>query len=388
MKGVRPDIALLKQNGITAVAFTRMDDPKVIPLWFGEGDAVTADFIREAAKKALDDGETFYVHTRGIESLRLAIKSYLDSLYAMDVDPRRISVPGSAMIGVTIAAQMALNKGDEALIVSPHWPNIETTYAVTGAKINMVRQRETENGWQLSASEIVDKVTEKTRSIYINSPCNPTGWIMPRKDQEELLACCRERNILLIADEVYHRHIFGADVAPSFLQIAKDDDPVVVVNGFSKAWAMTGWRVGWVVTPVEQSEHWAIMSECFNTGATVFAQHACIAALERGEPVVQQMQSQYEAAAKLVNDAFEGQRRIKLAPPKGAFYAFPKIEGIRSSLNFTKALLAEEDVGVAPGYTFGIGNEQNIRVCFAQSHERLQEGLDRIVRFVERYDNH
>lgn len=211
---------------------------------------------------------------------------------------------------------------------------------------------------------------------------------MPRKDQEELLACCRERNILLIADEVYHRHIFGADVAPSFLQIAKDDDPVVVVNGFSKAWAMTGWRVGWVVTPVEQSEHWAIMSECFNTGATVFAQHACIAALERGEPVVQQMQSQYEAAAKLVNDAFEGQRRIKLAPPKGAFYAFPKIEGIRSSLNFTKALLAEEDVGVAPGYTFGIGNEQNIRVCFAQSHERLQEGLDRIVRFVERYDNH
>ncbi|MCZ6502904.1 MAG: aminotransferase class I/II-fold pyridoxal phosphate-dependent enzyme [Gammaproteobacteria bacterium] len=388
MKGVRPDIALLRQNGITAVAFTRIDDPKVIPLWFGEGDVVTADFIREAAKKALDDGETFYVHTRGIESLRLAIKSYLDSLYAMEVDPRRISVPGSAMIGVTIAAQMALNKGDEALIVSPHWPNIEATYRVTGAKINMVRQRETENGWQLTAAEIVDKVTAKTRSIYVNSPCNPTGWIMPRQDQEELLACCRERSILLIADEVYHRHMFGANIAPSFLEIAKDDDPVVVVNGFSKAWAMTGWRVGWVVTPVEQSDHWAMMSECFNTGATVFAQRACISALEQGEPIVQQLKSQYEEGARLVNDAFRGQRRIKLAPPKGAFYAFPKIEGIRSSLEFTKTLLAEEDVGVAPGYTFGIGNEQNIRLCFAQSHEKLQEGLERFVRFVERYDNH
>jgi aspartate aminotransferase len=388
VKGVRPDIALLRQNGITAVAFTRMDDPSVIPLWFGEGDHVTADFIREAAKKALDDGETFYVHTRGIESLRSSIKSYLDSLYKVDIDPRRISVPGSAMIGVTIAAQMSLGKGDEALIVSPHWPNIETTYAVAGAKVNMVRQRETEDGWQLTAAEIVNKVTSKTKSIYINSPCNPTGWIMPRQDQEELLACCRERNILLIADEVYHRHMFGANVAPSFLEIAEDDDPVVVVNGFSKAWAMTGWRVGWVVAPVEQADHWAMMSECFNTGATVFAQHACIAALEQGEPVVQQLKKQYQVGARLVNDAFEGQRRIKLAPPRGAFYAFPKIEGIRSSLEFTKSLLAEEDVGVAPGYTFGIGNEQNIRLCFAQSHEKLQEGLDRIVRFVERYDNH
>ena len=189
MKGVRPDIALLRQNGITAVAFTRMNDPKVIPLWFGEGDDVTADFIREAAKKALDDGQTFYVHTRGIESLRQSIQSYLESLYAREINPRRISVPGSAMIGVTIAAQMSLNKGDEALIVSPHWPNIEATYRITGAKVNMVRQRETESGWQLSAAEIINKVTAKTRSIYVNSPCNPTGWVMTRPVQEELLAC-------------------------------------------------------------------------------------------------------------------------------------------------------------------------------------------------------
>jgi aspartate/methionine/tyrosine aminotransferase len=386
VKGVRPDIVLLRQNGITAVAFTRMNDPKVIPLWFGEGDDVTADFIREAAKKALDDGQTFYVHTRGIESLRQSIQSYLESLYAREINPRRISVPGSAMIGVTIAAQMSLNKGDEALIVSPHWPNIEATYRITGAKVNMVRQRETESGWQLSAAEIINKVTAKTRSIYVNSPCNPTGWVMTRPDQEELLACCRERNILLIADEVYHRCVFGAKAAPSFLEIARDDDPVVVINSFSKAWAMTGWRVGWVVTPAEQSDHWAMMSECFNTGATVFAQHACIVALEEGEHVVQELKTQYETGAKMVSDILMGHERIKLAPPRGAFYAFPRIEGIQSSLEFTKRLLQEEDVGVAPGYTFGPGNDQNIRLCFARSHEKLQVGLDRIVSFVERYD--
>ena len=387
MRGIRPDIAALEQNGITAIAFTRINDAAVIPLWFGEGDAVTPAFIREAAKKALDDGATFYVHTRGLEQLRLAIKVYLDSIYGSDIDPNRVSVPGSAMMGVTIAAQMALNKGDEALIVSPHWPNIESTYAVTGAKVNLVRQRETPTGWELSAREIIDKVTPGTKSIFVNTPCNPTGWIMSRDDQEELLSFCRDRNILLIADEVYHRHIFGANAAPSFVEIAREDDPVVVVNGFSKAWAMTGWRVGWVVTPLEQANHWAIMSECFNTGATVFAQHACIAALEQGEDTVQALKRQYEEGSRLVIEAFKNNSRIELAPPKGAFYAFPKIKGMNSSFDFATKLLAEEDVGVAPGYTFGSGNDGNIRLCFAQSHKRLQEGLDRIVRFVDRYDN-
>ncbi len=387
MKGVRPDIARLQQNGITKVAFTRMNDPDVIPLWFGEGDITTPAFIRDAAKEALDRGETFYVHTRGLESLRHSIKNYLDSLYSIDIDPRRVSVPGSTMLSITIAAQMSLNKGDEALIVSPHWPNIESTYKVTGAKINTVRQRETSEGWCLTAKEIIAKVTPKTKSIFVNTPCNPTGWIMERDDQEELLAYCRERQILLIADEVYHRHIFGENVAPSFLEIARDDDPVVVVNGFSKAWAMTGWRVGWVVTPVEQADHWATMSECFNTGATVFTQHACIAALEQGEQFVQQLKSQYEGGAQIVRKVFAGHSKIQLAMPKGAFYAFPTIEGIKSSMDFAMQLLAEEDVGVAPGYTFGPGNEQNIRLCFAQSHDRLEEALNRIVRFVARYNN-
>lgn len=387
MKAVRPDIAALQQNGITRLGFTRLGDPSVIPLWFGEGDIVTPDFIREAAKAALDAGHTFYVHTRGIEPLRNAIRSYLGDRYGVDLQADRISVPGSSMMAITIAAQMALNKGDDALIVSPHWPNIEATYRVTGANVVSVRQRQTATGWQLTAPEIIDAVTPATRSIFVNSPCNPTGWVMARDDQRILLEFCRERQILLIADEVYHRHVYEGDVAPSFIEIAREDDPVVIVNGFSKAWAMTGWRVGWVVAPAAQATHWAIMSECFNTGAAVFAQHACIAALEQGEPFVRQLQQQYAQSSRLVREAFEGHPMIDMAPPLGGFYAFPRVRGVRDSYAFAEQLLAEEDVGVAPGYTFGPGNDGHFRICFALSHPRLEEGLARIVRFIDRRGN-
>jgi|AP95_1055475.scaffolds.fasta_scaffold00167_8 aspartate/methionine/tyrosine aminotransferase len=387
MLAVRPDISRLEQNGITGIAFPRMNDPSVIPLWFGEGDMVTPEFIRNAAKLALDNGHTFYNHTRGIPELRLAVREYLNQLYGTNLNEDRVSIPGSSMLCVTIAAQMALNKGDDALVVSPHWPNIRATYAVTGANIVTVRQRETKTGWELTADEIIAAVTPRTKSIYVNSPCNPTGWVMGRLDQQKLLAYCRENEILLIADEVYHRHYYSGRAAPSFVEIADDEDPVVVVNGFSKAWAMTGWRVGWVVAPKAQATHWAIMSECFNTGATVFAQYACVIALKEGEPTVDQLKSQYEKGRSLLVDCFADHPAIDLCLPEGAFYAFPRIRGLRSSRRFAEALLEEEDVGVAPGYTFGTGNDEYIRVCFAMSHDRLKEGLDRIVRFVSKHHN-
>jgi aspartate/methionine/tyrosine aminotransferase len=387
MKAVRPDIAQLEQNGITGVALPRLGDPSVIPLWFGEGDLATPAFIRDAAKKALDDGKTFYVDPIGMLSLRSEIRNYLNNLYDTSVDLDRISIPGSSMLGVTIAAQMALTTGDDALVISPHWPNIEATYRVTGANIITVRQRETPSGWELTADEIIAAITPETKSIFVNSPCNPTGWVMTRDDQVKLLAHCRAHDILLIADEVYHRHYFSADAAPSFVEIAEDEDPVVIVNGFSKAWAMTGWRVGWVVIPKSHKTHWAIMSECFNTGSTVFAQHACITALTQGESLVQQLKDQYQAARNMVIEAFADHPAIDLAAPEGAFYAFPKVRGLGSSLEFAQGLLQEEDVGVAPGYTFGENNDQHFRLCFAVGHDRLEEGLGRIKKYIERHHN-
>jgi aspartate/methionine/tyrosine aminotransferase len=384
---LRPEIQALEQNGITKLALPRIDDPTVIPLWFGEGDTVTPTFVIDATTAALEQGDTFYRHTRGRGELREAIKTYLDRLYDIDVHPDRITVPGAAMLGITIASQMALSRGDHGLITSPNWPNIENSFNVTGAEVSFVRQRETAAGWQLGAADIIAAVRDNTRAIFVNSPCNPTGWVMSAEDQEQLLRFCRERDILLIADEVYPRTVFDTPAAPSFLALARDDDPVVVINGFSKAWAMTGWRIGWVVAPRQYATQWTVMSECFNTGSTVFTQPGAIAALSDGEEFVARLTAQYRGGRQRVVDAFANHPLIDLAPPEGAFYAFPKVQGLRDSWSWAAGLLEEENVGVAPGYTFGPDNDAHFRLCFAQSHERLEEGLARICRYAERNAN-
>ncbi len=385
MRPFREEIEALQQNGITRVAFKRMDDPAVIPLWFGEGDVPTPAFIREAAKQALDQGQTFYSHTRGRPELRHALKTYLDDLYGIEVDERRITVPGAAMLGVTIAAQMVLTTGDHGLIVGPVWPNIDSVFRVTGATISYARQRLTENGWQLTADEIIGQVTPGTKAIFVNSPCNPTGWVMSREEQIRLLDFARANRVLIIADEVYHRTVFDSAHAPSFLEIADENDPLVVVNGFSKAWAMTGWRIGWVVAPLRHEIHWTALSECFNTTTNVFSQLGAVAALEQGEEFVRGQQDQFKRARTLVDAAFASHPLFDYVSPEGAFYAFPRVKGCTDSMAFAEGVLLEEDVGIAPGYTFGPGNDAHFRVCFAQSLERLEEGLARIVRYTERH---
>ena len=381
----RPEMLELEQNGITRLAFPRMDDPSVIALWFGEGDQPTPAFIRDAAIAALNNGETFYTHTRGRPELRAAIQAYLRRLYGVEVDDARITVPGASMSAITIAAHTALTTGDHAIVIGPAWPNIGLTYRMTGAQVTDVSQQLSENSWVLDMNAVRDAIRPNTRSIFVNSPCNPTGWIMPVEQQRELLELCRERNILLIADEVYHRTVFDAPCAPSFMTIIEADDPVIVVNGFSKAWAMTGWRVGWLVAPAGFETQFTTLSEFFNTGATVFAQLGAVAALEEGEPFISQLQTQYAAGRDLVMDKLGSHPALRLARPAGAFYAFPRVKGLTDSMAFVQGVLDEEDVGLAPGYTFGPGNDDCFRLCFAQSLDRLEDGLERIVNYLDRH---
>ncbi|MCB1745099.1 MAG: aminotransferase class I/II-fold pyridoxal phosphate-dependent enzyme, partial [Gammaproteobacteria bacterium] len=242
MAFAKPEVEAIKQNGITKVALPRLDEPDIIPLWFGEGDRSTSEVIVAAARAALDAGDTFYVHTRGRQNLRDALKRYLDGLYSVDIHPDRITVPGSSMLAITLGAQMALGRGDHGLIISPHWPNIENTMRVTGAEVSTVRQRFEQGRWHLPVEDIAAAIRPNTRMIFVNTPCNPTGWVMRRDEQLALLELCRPRDILILADEVYHRTVYSGEAAPSFLQVASADDPVIVVSGFSKAWAMTGWR--------------------------------------------------------------------------------------------------------------------------------------------------
>lgn len=380
---LRDEIETLAQNSITRVAFPRMDQKDIIPLWFGEGDSPTPAFICEAAREALAAGQTFYQHTRGRQDLRDAVAAYLHRLYGVRLHPDRVSVPGSAMLAMNIAVQMALTTGSHGIIVGPAWPNIYNAMRVSGADITWVNQRLSDGRWQLDLAELRAALRPQTRAIFVNSPCNPTGWVMSAEEQAQLLALAREREVLIISDEVYQRLVFDAAAAPSFLSIAGDEDPVIVFSGFSKSWAMTGWRLGWMIAPARYATAVAAISECFNTGAAVFTQPAGIVALEQGEAWLAELKARYARGREMVGEILGDHPALALSLPEGAFYAFPRVPGLRSSMALAEALADEARVGVAPGEGFGPGNEDCFRLCFAQSHARLAEGLQRIRRFLD-----
>ena len=385
MGPIRDEIAGLELSGIGKVAAGAMHDPEVIPLWFGESDLVTAPFVREAAKRALDEGRTFDSYPRGIQPLREALQRYHARVYGIELHPDRITVAGSTMLTVVTALQCLAGRGDEVILIGPYWPNVRTVCTMAGAQHVDVRLAESGGRWHLDLDAVKAAITLRTKAVYVNSPSNPTGWVMTRAGQEALLELCREHGLGLVADEVYHRIVLaGADPAPSFLQLAGPDEPVFVLNGFSKAWAMTGWRLGWMVHPRHLVEPMAVLAECNSTGPTVFAQYGAIAALDGGEAFVGEFNARCVRNAELVMATLGRHPRVRLLAPEGAFYAFPRIEGVTDSLAFARRVLAEAKVGIAAGYTFGPGNEDHVRLCFAIGTGRLEEALNRVMAVLDR----
>ncbi len=385
MRAIRPEILALEPSGIGKVAADHLDDPEIVPLWFGESDLVTPAFVRDAAKAALDAGKTFYGPTRGHVPVREALERYLHRIYGLAIHPDRITLPGSTMLTVVLSCQCIVTPGAEVILVSPYWPNIRTVVEVLGGMPVDVRLEEGPERWHLDLDRVRAAIGPRTRAIYVNSPSNPTGWIMQPHEQRALLDLCRAHGLALIADEVYHRNVFeGPDPAPSFLALAEDDEPVFVLNGFSKAWAMTGWRLGWMVHPKRLETPLRVLSEINNTGATAFVQYGGIAALEQGEAFVAEFRERTRHNRDLVMRILGTHPKVRLLRPEGAFYAFPKIEGLADSLAFCRRLVREEKVGTAAGYTFGAGNESHIRLCFAIAPERLELALERIRAFLDR----
>ncbi len=385
MRAIRPEILALEPSGIGKVAGEHLGDPEIVPLWFGESDLVTPDFIRRAAVAALEAGKTVYGPTRGHEPVREAIRAYLERLYGLRIHPDRISLPGSTMLTVLLTCQCIVAPGDEVILVSPYWPNIRTVIEVLGGVPVDVRLEEGPQRWWLDLDKLRAAIGPRTKAIYVNSPSNPTGWIMAADEQKALLELCRAHGLALIADEVYHRNVLdGPDPAPSFLALAEDEEPVFVLNGFSKAWAMTGWRLGWMVHPVRLSTPIRVLSEVTNTGATAFAQYGGIAALERGEAFVAAFRERTRVNRDLVMRILGSHPRVRLLRPEGAFYAFPRIEGLTDSLAFCLRLVREAKVGTAAGYSFGAGNESHIRLAFAIAPERLEPALERIRAVLDR----
>lgn len=381
--GIRERIAKMPASKIREVAELGMGQSGVMPLWFGESDEPTPEFIKQAAKDALDQNQTFYSPNNGLPILRDTIATYMSDLYDVDITAERITATASGMQAVMLTMQALVDAGDEVITVGPTWPNIPGSAAVLGGQPIEVSLHESGGRWHLDLNKLFGAITPRTKAIIINSPGNPTGWMMTQQDQIAVLEHCRKLGIWIICDDVYARMVFDRRAAPSFIEIADPQDRVIALNSFSKTWNMTGWRLGWITAPAELSANFAMLNEFNIAGPTAFIQLAGVEALKNGEPFIQQMKSKLQDKRDLVCERLGQCKAVRIAPPEATFYAFFAVEGMTDSLNTAKKILADTKVGLAPGMAFGENSEGYLRLCFATSDDLLSRALDQLVPFLD-----
>ncbi len=374
----RPSLSQIQESKIREVANTGMGMTDLLAFWFGEPDQVTPALIRDAAKRALDAGATFYTQNLGIPPLREAIASYVSRLH-QPIDDSQVAVTSSGVSALMLVYQALFDPGDRVVIVTPAWPNVTEAPKILGAAVIRVPLHY-EHGWKLDLARLLAALTPATRAVIINSPNNPTGWTMDRASQEIVLAHCRKLGIWIIADDVYERLYFerGANCAPSFLDLAEEGDLLISANSFSKSWLMTGWRLGWIVAPPLLTEVFAKLIEYNTSCAPSFVQQAGIVALEQGETITQEFLARLKTARDFLVGRLSSLPGVRVAAPPGAMYVFLGIEGLSDSVAFAKRLVGEAKLGLAPGVAFGPEGEGYLRWCFASSTERLNDGVQRL----------
>ena len=381
---IRSQIKDLEDSKIVEVWQLGFGRKNLIPLWVGESDLTTPDFIRKAATAALEAGHTFYSHKRGEPALREALTAYVNRLHGTPDRPRpvgidRVTVTSAGMNGLMLMMQCMLDPGDEVVAVTPVWPNIFAAARILGAVPKAVAQTLGDRGWSLDLDRLFAACGPRTRALFVNSPGNPTGWMMTADEQRIVLDFCRRRGIWLIADEVYDRFVYDRPSAPSFLSLADADDPLVVVNSFSKPWAMTGWRLGWVIANAAMSEALSKVIEFNTSGTSPFLQYGGLAAIRDGEPFVRHMVERCRIGRDLVFQALSAAPRVRIVRPEASFYAFFHIDGVADTVQFCKDLLFKADVGLAPGEAFGPGGEGCVRLCYANAPGRLSQAMERML---------
>lgn len=378
---IRPEIDALPDSEIVEVWKMGFEVPDVIGLWVGEGDIPTPPFICDAAASALKAGRTFYTHKQGIPALREALARYHARISGVAVAVDRITVTSAGMNAMMLIAELLVGHGDNILVVSPVWPNFSRAIEIMGGEAREVALEPSNKGWRLDLDKLFAAADARTRAIYLATPGNPTGWLMEHDEMKAVLEFCRRRGLFVISDEVYHRFTYDRPVAPSFLEVAGPDDPLFIVNSFSKSWAMTGWRVGWMVTPARLAAPVDRLIEYNTSGGVEALQAACVVALEEGEPFVRGLIERCHHAHDLVVRRLGAMKGVSVVPAPAAFYVMLQVEGMGASLPFAKKLVREARVGLAPGSAFGKGGEGHLRLCYASSHERLTKAMDRLEAF-------
>ncbi len=381
-----PDrISGIELNQICDIADLAREDPDVIKLWIGEGDLPTPDFIREAAVASLAAGQTRYTYSHGVPALREALDRYHKRHWNVDIGADRFSVTAGGVQAIMQAFQAVLSPGDEVIVPVPAWPNLVEIVRILGGKVVPVNYRVAEGGgFRLDLDDIFAAVTPRTRVIAINSPSNPTGWTADHDTLRAILQLARDKGLWIIADEIYALFYYGGARAPSFLDVAAEDDRILYVNSFSKNWAMTGWRIGWVIFPSGMSTIFDNLSQYNTTSVATFIQHAAIAALDQGDDFIKALVARSAKGREIICSALDSLPNVRVFWPEGTFYFFFSVHGMNSGYDMARRILREAGVGVAPGSAFGRGGEAYLRVCFAVDPKLIQEGAHRLVDFLRK----
>lgn len=372
------------ESGIVEVVNHGRGRDGLIPLWVGEGDLKTPDFIADAATGSLKRGDTYYTWQRGIPELRAALAAYHARHFGGAFSPENFFVTGSGMQAIRITIEALTAPGDEIVYLSPAWPNFPAGLALSGGRAVPVTLDYGENGWQLDIDRVADAIGERTRAIFVNSPSNPTGWTADRDELAALLALARRKGIWIIADEIYSRFYYDGPRAASFFDVMEESDRVVFVNTFSKNWSMTGWRIGWIHAPRELGQVIENLVQYATSGVAHFMQVGATAALEEGDAFVDSQVERADQARGLLCEALLSTGRVRLAVPPATFYAFFSIDGMTDTRRAAIELVDGAGVGLAPGTAFGVGGEAFMRACFHRRLDHVETAAGRLVDYIGR----
>ena len=378
--GLRGQIRDLKTENIALLATRAKTIPDVIPLWYGEGDIKTPDFICDAAKAALDAGKTFYVpDMRGAAGLVDALSQYQTRLHGRPIGPQRSTVTPGGMQAVHMALSLVVDPGCNVVFVEPQWPNIASAIHLAAAEPRPV-PLSFDTDWRIDLDRVFAACDARTRAIMLSTPSNPCGFTLTRDEMQALLAFSRKTGIWILSDEVYGRLYADGDVAPSVMQIAEDDDRVMAINSFSKAWAMTGWRIGWLTHPTSIAPQVGALTQYINSGVSAFVQAGAEAALREGEPLVDEVRKRIRDGLDIAYERL-GRLNSVLLPekPRGGMYAFFSLKGEPDASAACMRLLEEARVGLAPGHLFGDVARPYLRMCVFRDPAVVGEAVDRIV---------
>jgi aminotransferase len=353
----------------------------VISLGIGEPDFVTPDVIRQAGVRSIEDGYTAYTSNSGLLELREALSAHLNALYGVQYDAEAELL---VTVGVSEAMQNAMlaliDPGDEVIIPEPCFVAYGPSVVFAGGTPVYVPTR-VEDNFQVTGDVIEAAITPRTRAILIGYPNNPTGAVMSRERLLEVAAVAQKHDLLVFSDEIYDRLVYGVEHT-CFAALPDMRDRTILLGGFSKAYAMTGWRLGYlaaapdITAAVRKIHQYAIMS------APTMSQHAALAAVEHAEADVQRMVAEYDRRRRVIVDGFR-QIGLPTFEPQGAFYAFPRVDQLGlSSSEFAERLLEEQHVAVVPGDAFGPSGAGFVRACYATSMDQIEDALERIEKFV------